>query len=69
MTTFYNVFYDKGGDIFKGYKTGLVSQHLNKEIAEQVATKHSGWVEEDCDNLHPSFIEQMKKADEAFKKS
>jgi hypothetical protein len=68
MTKFYNVLYGKGGDIFKGYQTGLVSQHLDKQIAEQVAERNSGWVEEDEDELHESFIEHLKKNDAKFKK-
>ncbi len=63
MTKYYTVCYDLGGDIFKGYKTGIISEHLDKQVAEKVARDKYGWVEEQYDNLHPEFIAQMQRKD------
>lgn len=63
MTTVYSVWIENGGDMFKGYNNTYVSSHLDKSVANAVAKKCNGYVEDEEDNLHPDYIKQLQESD------
>lgn len=59
----YSVWCEGTGDIFKGYDNKYISSHLDRNVANRVASINSGWVECENDNLHPDYEASLREQD------
>lgn len=59
----YAVYFASGGNVYSGYKSKFVSNHLDKELADKMAQINSGWVEEREEDMHPDFIKALEVED------
>ncbi len=53
--TVYQVYILGDGDIFKGYNNRFIGTFKDESIADDCASFHGGYVEEDYGNYHPEF--------------